>query len=123
MIKIIIDSACDNKEIKSEKISIRSVPLTIDIDDKAYVDDERLNMPEFLSHMKKMTTFKTACPSPELYEDEFVGEEDIIVLTISSKLSASYQSALISKDSYIEKHGDHKRIHIIDSPFLTMYIF
>ncbi len=114
-IKIVIDSSCDLEYKLSEKIKIEVAPLTIDFDGTSYVDDVNLDMGEFLSHMKRMLSFKTACPSVHQFLSLYEGEEDVLVMTISSKLSASYQSALTAKEMYIEKYGENKKIHIFNS--------
>lgn len=114
-IKIVIDSSCDLQNKLSEKIKIEVAPLTIDFDGKSYVDDVNLDMGEFLSHMKRMLSFKTSCPSIHQFLSLYEGDEDILVMTISSKLSASHQSALAAKEIYIEKYGENKKIHIFNS--------
>jgi len=114
-IKIIIDSSCDYTRLFSEKIKIEVAPLLIDLDQTTYVDDDKLNMKSFLTHMRNMHGFKTACPSIHTYEELYAGDEDILVMTISSNLSASYQSAVAAMNQYFEHNGIHKKIHVFNS--------
>ena len=59
---------------------------------------------------------KSACPSPEEYMKAYEGDyERVYVITLSSKLSGSYNSAVLAAELYAEEHGDNKKIHVIDS--------
>ena len=80
------------------------------------VDDEGFDQAEFLKLVKESQECpKTACPSPEAFKKAYeCEEEDIYVITISSHLSGSYNSAMVGKSLYEEEHG-HKNILILDS--------
>jgi DegV family protein with EDD domain len=56
----------------------------------------------------------TSCPSPADFARSYKGEENIFVVTLSSKLSGTFQSAVIAKDMFIEEAGQ-KFIHVFDS--------
>lgn len=115
MFKLIGDSCTDvTKELK-DSTSIHLVPLTIQIDDSTVVDDNSLDQSELLQKMKKSTSSpSTACPAPEAYMELFGGEEDVYVVTLSSKLSGSYNSACVAKNMYLEDNKE-KNIAVIDS--------
>lgn len=113
--KIVGDSCCDLDEGLKKKMNVEIVPLTIDILDKTYVDDESLDTLELLRDMKKSSEIpKTSCPSPNDYIDSYKGEEDIFVVTLSSKLSGSYNSAVLARNLYLEENKE-KFIHVFDS--------
>lgn len=117
MIKIIADSGCDfTKDMRNQKdINIGQVPLSLQIDQKQYIDTLDLDTNEFINHMLNYKGVpKTAAPSPELYMKSFEGNDSIFVVTLSSFLSGSYNSAVIAKDMYLEENKD-KFIHIVDS--------
>ena len=57
---------------------------------------------------------RSACPSPENYMQHFEDAENVFVVTLSSKLSGSYNSAMLAKQIYQENHPDVK-IHVFDS--------
>ena len=84
-IRIITDSSCDlNKDI-IEKYNIKVVPLNVSFEDEIYMDSE-LDNKEFYEKMKNSKELpKTSCPSPERFINSYEGDEDVIVLTISSK--------------------------------------
>lgn len=114
--KIIADSCCDLTKEMEKEIDVTIVPLTIEIDGVRYVDDDTLNIDDFLKVMRKSPNLPlTSCPSPNDYMEQFKGEEDnIFVITLSSELSGSYNSAVLAKEMYLEEN-EHKNIHIFNS--------
>ncbi len=113
--RIIGDSCTDLPEQLKKDEHFRLVPLTLIVDNKEIVDDESFNQKDFLRRVKECPTSpKSACPSPEDYMKEFEFDGDIYVVTISSNLSGSYNSAELAKRLYLEEHPD-KKIEIIDS--------
>lgn len=112
---ILCDSGTDfTKELKEKKEVIK-IPLTLRLGDEDFVDDDNLDALDFLQKMKNYPdTPKSACPSPEDYMKHFDKADEIFVITISSKLSASYNSAKIAVDMYHEENGKNK-VHLIDS--------
>jgi DegV family protein with EDD domain len=114
--KIIADSSCDLSKELLEKMSVELVPLTLQLGDKIFVDDATLDLEEYLKEMKECPTPpKTACPSPAAFMDSFAGEEKVIfVVTLSSKLSGTYNSARLAREMFLEEHKDYF-IHVFDS--------
>jgi DegV family protein with EDD domain len=85
------------------------------VDDFTIIDDETFNQQNFLSRVKASPhSPKSACPSPEDYMKHFDCEGNIYVVTLSSQLSGSYNSAELAKKLYLEDHPN-KNIDIIDS--------
>ena len=113
--KIIGDSCTDiTEEMKKEGI-VSHVPLTLSIQGEEFVDDETFNQKLFIEKMKASPECpKSACPSPERYRQEFEGQEECYVITLSSRLSGSYNSAMVAKEMYLEDHPEAK-IEIVDS--------
>lgn len=114
--KLITDSCCDRAEAPWELSQLQRIPLTIEVGDMSYCDDETLDTGELIKKMAACdTATKTACPSPALYADAFACEEDeVYVVTLSDKLSGSYNSAVVGETLYREKNGP-KSIQIFDS--------
>lgn len=115
--KILVDSCTDLPIQLKTNSHFKIIPLTLIIDDKIIVDNEDFNQKEFLNIMNKSPNSpKSACPSPEDYMREFEGDGDTYVVTISSELSGSYNSALLAKKLYLEEHpSSNKKIEVIDS--------
>ncbi len=111
MINIVSDSSLDRSEFVDNKTEI--VPFKIDLDGTTYVDDIKLNISEFIDAMRKCSNFKTACPSPNDYYEAFKQKGDTFCITITSKLSGSYNSAVLAKNMIQEEIS--KKVKIIDS--------
>lgn len=114
--RIIVDSCCDLPKNLRKDSHFKVAPLTIDIDGFKIVDDESFNQKVLLEKMKQGSNSpKTSCPSPESYIEKFKCEcDDIYVVTLSSNLSGSYNSAVLGKNLYNEEKND-KNIEIFDS--------
>jgi len=114
---IVVDSGCDVSAdvIASEVCSLTHIPLNLQIEDTVYLDDENLDLDKYLGHMESSSiAVKTSAPSPNLFLEQFKKGENVFVVTLSSKLSATYQSAMSAKDMYLEEYGK-KFIHVFDS--------
>jgi DegV family protein with EDD domain len=112
--KIIVDSCCDITPDLKEKLNATTIPLTLTLGEKSFVDDESLNMPVFMEEMKNCKEkIGTAAPSPVLYKEAFEGSHASFAVTLSGNLSSSNSSALVGK-SMIEK-GNEADIHVFDS--------
>lgn len=113
--RIIGDSCTDLPESLKKDEHFKLVPLTLIVDDTEVVDDESFDQKDFLHRVKHCSSSpKSACPSPEDYMKEFDYDGDIYVVTLSSSLSGSYNSAELAKRLYLEEHPN-KNIEIIDS--------
>lgn len=113
--KIVGDSCTDFTPEDMKKEYVVSVPLTIDIGGYEIVDDETFDQADFLRRVSAYDgSPKSACPSPELYMESFAGASQVFVVTLSSHLSGSYNSARLAKQMYEEEHPDVK-IHVFDS--------
>lgn len=105
-IKIITDSSADlpSSLIQSEKIEV--VPLTVRINKKEFVDQQDLSPQQFWTLSKSSPTLpETAAPSPgkflQAYEKaEKDGYRGVICITISSKLSSTFSSAVTGSQNF-----------------------
>ena len=117
MYKIIIDSC---GELFPEMLSddrFVNVPLTLEVGGEEMLDDESFDQADFLRKVKASPTGpKSACPPPAKYLEEIEkgDAEHVYIVTLSSEMSGSYNSALVAKQMYEEKHDD-KEIHVFDS--------
>lgn len=104
-IKVITDSACDLPEDVARKLDIEIVPLTIRFGDEEYVDRVDLTPVAFWDKCRESKTLpETAAPSPGSFQKAYEtalaeGYTGAIVLTLSSLLSATYQSATLAAES------------------------
>lgn len=114
--QIIGDSCCDYPYLENDFEWIKRVPLTIELDDKFYIDDENLDSSMLVEKMAASTSApKSACPSPASFEDVYnCGANDIYVVTLSDKLSGSYNSAIVAAKMFKEKNSE-KNIFVFSS--------
>jgi DegV family protein with EDD domain len=113
--KLIIDSCCELPEKYDHDPRIEVIPFMMEIGERQVVDDEKFEQKTFLKWIMECPTCpKSSCPSPERYMQAFETEaDDIYVITISSKLSGSHNSAVLARDMYLEQK--QKNIHVCDS--------
>lgn len=113
--KIIADSSNDMSPELQEKYPVEIIPFKLTLDGREYVDDDTLDPIEFIEAMRQAKDVpRSACPSPNDFLEAFEAEEDCFVVTISAKLSGTYNSAQIAKDMFLERFPG-KRIHLVDS--------
>lgn len=114
--KIVVDSCCELPEAYKNDKRFQIVPLGLEVGDYVIQDDETFDQNEFLRQVAAYPLCpKSSCPSPEKFMEAYHDEaEEVYVVTLSSHLSGSYNSAELGKSLYIEKYGD-KKIHVVDS--------
>lgn len=114
--RIVIDSCGElPAELKKDERFI-SVPLTLHVGDESIIDDDTFNQAEFLAKVAACETCpKSACPSPEQYMEAFGMADDVYVVTLSSKLSGSYNSASVAKMLMEEQTGRNPNVYVCDS--------
>ena len=114
--KIIADSCCEFPEEYRKDVRFVNIPLGLEVDGEHIQDDENFNQKVFLEKVAASKNCpRSCCPSPEKYRKAYETDaENIFVFTLSSKLSGSYNSALVGKSLYEEKHGE-KNIFVCDS--------
>ena len=114
--KIIVDSCGELFDDMKADGRFQSVPLELEVDGYHVVDDESFDQLEFIRRVKESRhSPKSSCPSPQRYVEAYLGEaEHVYVVTLSGKLSGSYNSAELAKKLYLEEHKE-KQIHIFDS--------
>lgn len=114
-IKIVADSCCEPtpEMIGDQQTAI--VPFYLTVCDKEFIDDENLNIKEFLMEMKACPrTPKSACPTPYDFENAVGDAKKSFIITISSNLSGTYDSAVIAAKNIMEKISDTK-VHVFNS--------
>ena len=110
----VISDSSSNVLSYEGNIDYTTVPLKILVDGKEYVDKEGLDLESFVQSFENSQNDSTSCPSVQEWLDAMEGYDEIFMVTISSNLSGSYNSALVAQDEYLEKHPGAK-VHIFDS--------
>jgi len=121
MVKIVTDSLSDITSDIAEGLGITVVPLTVLFGQESFLDRVTITTDEFyykLTHDAAWPT--TTQPPPSVFVDVYnklaEDTDEILAITLSSKLSGTYESALNAK-SLVEKEC---RIEVIDSLTVAM---
>ena len=110
--KIVVDSSSDlsNDYIKDTSIGFEVVPLTIRANCKDFVDNETLVVDDMLDAMHaSKTKSTTSCPSSEYFKKSYEEAENVICITLTSKMSGTYNAA------YLGSKDCASKVHVIDS--------
>lgn len=118
-IKIITDSASDISQDEAKKLGITVIPLTVSFGEEVYKDGVSLDHHGFYNKLIETDVFpKTSQIPPFEYEEYFrkarENGDTVLCITLSSKLSGSYQSANIAADEVGEG------VYILDSLNVTI---
>jgi len=113
--KLITDSTADLPPELLERVHIEIVPLKIHLGEETYRDYFDINLDEFYNLLRTTDLFPTTTqPSPqdfvETYRKLSLEDDCLISIHISSKLSGTYQSAMVAAQQCPEV-----KIHLIDS--------
>ena len=116
MYKILIGSCGELPQELKEDGHFSNVALVLEVDGQQIVDDETFDQADFLSRVAKSPNApKSACPSPDAYMQKMEGDADhIYIVTLSAKLSGSYNSACVARDMYLEEH-ENARVYVFNS--------
>ena len=114
---IVSDTSCDLHSLEGGDgvFDFATIPFTIRIGDREYVDDENMPVDEMLTANENHSEMaQTSCPSPEDWHEKFAPEGPVLAFTISSALSGSYNSACTAKQM-LQEEDPAKQIAVIDS--------
>ena len=109
--RIIVDSTSDLMPEARARVSV--VPLTVHFGDVEFIDGVTIDHKTFYEKLVETDVHPTtsqATPASFMaeYEKAAQARESAVVITLSSKLSGTYQSAVIAA-------GDYENIYVVDS--------
>ena len=116
-VKIILDSSTDTAASIKDRFDVISLPIFFG--EERFIDGVNLTHAEFYEKLKTSPELpKTSQATPfdytEAYKKAIVAGDDVLVLTISQKLSGTYQSAVIAA-------GDFPgRVFVVDTETVTI---
>ena len=121
-VKIITDSLSDITGPLIDELGISVVPVYVRFGEEIYKDRVEITTEEFYrrlvsSDMLPTTTQPTPNDFAEAYEAAAKDADELLVVTLSSNLSGTYQSAMHARDMVA---SDKLRIEVIDSRILVM---
>ena len=111
--KIVTDSSANLRSL--DEVEFQSVPLTIRVEDREFVDDESLDLEDMLQTLATTKSkSSSSCPNIEDYLAAFGDADRIFCITITSNLSGSFNAACLAKEEYESTYPDRK-VYVIDS--------
>lgn len=115
MIRLIADSTCDLTMQQAKELDVELVPLSIHFDDTIYLDKIDITTETFYEKLAEADALPTTSQAnPASFAAKIKPHrqrgDDVIVITIASKLSATMQSALIAAEDVGEG-----RVYVVDS--------
>lgn len=110
-VRIVTDSTADVTAATRQRLT--AVPLTIFFGQEEYVDGITITQPEFYKKLVESEVLPTTSqPTPAafaaVYEEAEKAGDSVVVITISSGLSGTYQSACIAA-------ADYGNVFVVDS--------
>lgn len=115
-IKIITDGSCDLPKEVIERVNPDIIGINVCFGEETYIGGVEIDDKTFYEKMKLSKELpKTSSPSPDKFIEAYKCEEDeILVFTLTSKLSGTYSNAVLAKTMYLEEYPQ-KRIEVIDT--------
>ena len=113
-IKIMVDSASDFTELQAKDLGLLFMPISVMLDGEEYLDGVNLFADEFYKKLESCSSMpQTSLINEyrwrEVFEEATRDGSDLIVITISSKLSGTYQAAVDASKKFDNK------VFVIDS--------
>ena len=113
-IKILTDSASDINQLEAEKMGIHLMPIPITFGETEYLDGVNLMPTEFYDKLENSEDLPvTSQITPYKYEEAFEeltkNGDQLIVITLSSKISGTYRNAVATAENFKGK------VFVIDS--------
>jgi DegV family protein with EDD domain len=121
-VRIVTDSACDLPDSVAADLGIEIVPLSIRFGDAEYIDRLELTTAEFWAKCAATPTLpETSAPAPGAFEAAYRraaadGATGVVVVSLSSALSATMQSAEVAARSI----ADEIAVRIVDSRSVSL---
>lgn len=115
-IKIVTDGSCDFPQEVLDRVNPGIVGINVSFGQESYIGRTEIDDKTFYEKMRGRKELpKTSSPSPDRFIEAFkCDEEEILVLTLTSRLSSTYSNAVLAKQMYLEEHPE-KRIEVVDS--------
>ncbi len=120
-VRVVTDSVADLPRELVQRLAVEVVPLTVNFGQESFRDGVDLSVEEFYVRLGDSRVFPTTSfPSPAafagLYENLAGQCEAILAITLSSKLSGTYNAALQARS--LLRHPCH--VEVMDSGTATM---
>ncbi len=116
--KIITDTCCDFPQEMYQELNLEVVPLSVLYQGVNYSEYSEQWLKDMFQGLRNGQTASTAAVNPDgwacVIEPALKAGQDVLVLTFSSGLSTTHQSAVIAAQELQEKYPDRK-INVVDT--------
>lgn len=125
-VHVVTDSSCDLPAGIADELGISIIPLTIRFGDEEFVDRSELSTAEFWTRCVNSDTLpETAAPAPGQFEQTYRsaaanGATGVIVVSLSSALSATMQSAQLAARTVMADPDIDLDVRVVDSRTISM---
>ena len=121
MVKIVTDSLSDITSDVAQGLGITVVPLTVLFGHETFLDRVTITTDEFYRRLINGTVWPTTTqPTPKAFADVYdklaAETDEVLVITVSSKLSGTFQSATGGKSMMTKRC----RVEVVDSQTVAM---
>lgn len=115
-IHLIVDSCCDLTSEMRLRLKPDIAPLLVRVlGGHDYIDDGTVDIPALVADMAASKQgANSACPSTEEYAKHMRNYDECFVITLSSKLSGSFNAARVAAEMILEEFPE-KKIRVFDS--------
>ncbi len=113
-VRILVDSAADFLPEEAKELGVTVLPLKVIFGEQEYLDTVNLTHHEFYEKLVENAVFPTTCQVPPsefdaAFEKATANGDSVVIITMSGKLSGTYQSACIAAQEYDGK------VFVVDS--------
>lgn len=117
-IRIVTDTASDITSLEAKQKNIDLVSLKVMFGEEDFVQETVEDMQEFYEKILGDSVFPmTSRPSPQdyltIYQEALDKGQEVLVVSLSSRLSGTYESAVTAKNMLEANQANH--IHVFDS--------
>ena len=123
--KILTDTTCDLSKERREALDITALPLHVMLGGVDHLDGVDVTQEQLFAYAQENKQLpKTAAISVAEFQAAFAqafeaGYDEVVYTGLSSKLSSTFQNALLARDGLGEAGYDPARVHIVDSKQLS----
>ena len=116
--RIITDTGCDLPYRMMDELDLKYVPLSVNFKGETVTEYTEEWLKDFFDGLRAGEVATTAAVNPQGWEDVIApvlqAGEDALVLTFSSGLSTTYQSAVIAARELMEQYPD-RTVNVVDT--------
>lgn len=112
---IVVDSCAEFNDGMLAQNNTKRVPFFVDVNGKYLMADPEMDIDSLLDDIKATKDVtKSAAPTPDSFYEAGKGYDEVFYVTISSKLSTTYNNAYIAK-TMLEEDNPSVNVHVFDS--------